>query len=326
MTKSTPNNGYHPPLDKEMLLADICEMYYLQGKNQAEIGKIIDLTPSMVSRLLTEARQRNMLEIRIRRPIQSDFQLENALKERFNLQAATVVTIRGFEFSWLKYLGAAGANVMKQYLKPDMVIGIAWGNTLRELVEAFDTQLSMPSKLVELTGALGSRVSEYEGHGITSNLARKLGAEHYFLNAPFLCGSAETASALLKDKVISQPLELAEKADIALMGVGSLDRELATVLRYGYLSMELIQTLRNNGAVGNVCGLYFDIYGNSACAEFCKRIITISREDLFKIPVRIGISGGPDKAIPILGALRGGFINVLVTDNLTARAILAHGY
>jgi deoxyribonucleoside regulator len=321
-SKDKNSNSYHQPIERSLLLADVCEMYYLEGLSQAEIGRKIGLTSSMVSRLITEARERNMVDIRIHRPLESDFDLENALIEQFNLKTARVVTVRGYEYSLLKYLGQAGAQVFSQYIQPDQVIGVAWGTTLSAVVDAFDINEPVPTKLVELTGALGSRSSEYEGHGIITRLANKLGAEAHMLNAPFLCASEATAQALYEDQIISQPLKLANQAALALMGVGSLHPELATFLKFGYLSKTLLKSLHSAGAVGNVCGLYFDAEGNPACSEFCQKIITISRENLLSIPDRIGVAGGPEKVESIIGALRGSYVNILVTDNLTAQAIL----
>ncbi len=313
---------YQPPRDRETLLADVAEMYYLDGKRQAEIAKLIGLTPSMVSRLLTEARQRNLVEIRIRRPLQLDQALGMDLKKLFNLQSVSVVTVRNHEPTFLKYVGAAGAQLFTQFLSPEIIIGVAWGTTLKALVDEFEVDNPIPSKLVELVGALGARNNEYEGHGIITKLAQKLGAEHYILNAPFLCASAETARALMKDAVLEQPLSLARQAQIALMGAGSLQIPYATVHRFGYISTGIINELKQANAVGNVCGVYYDINGKDVCPEFCERLVTISQKDLLSIPIRFGVVGGPDKVEPILGALRGGYLNVLVTDSITAKRVL----
>lgn len=314
--------NYLPPAEREQLLADVAEMYYLQGMRQAEIGKVIGVTASMVSRLLTQAQQQQVVQIRIRRPLQSDVELEQTLAKLFGLQHVQVVMIRGYEFPYLKYIGGAGAQVFKRYLSPGITVGIAWGTTLSALVDEFELENPIPVKLVELVGAMGARNSEYEGHGIVTRLSQKLGGEHYFLNAPFVCANAETARSLMNDPILEQPLKLARQAQVALLGAGSLQIPHATVHRFGYFSTELIEELRGVQAVGNVCGLYYDIHGNEVCSDFCQRLVTISKADLLRIPIRIGVVGGPDKAEPILGALRGNFINVLVTDNLTARNVL----
>jgi DNA-binding transcriptional regulator LsrR (DeoR family) len=313
---------YRPPLDRELLLADVAEMYYLEGKRQSEIARLIGLTTSMVSRLLTEAQQRNMVEIHIRRPLQSDYALENALKEKFNLQTVCVVTVRNHEFTFLKYLGGAGAQTFKRFLTPNSIIGVAWGTTLSVLADELEVAVPVPSKLVELVGAMGSRNSEYEGHGIIMRLAEKLGSEHYILNSPFLCSNAESARALLNNDILSKPLDMARNAQIALLGAGSLELPYATIYRYGYFSPEMMEELNRAGAVGNVCGLYYDINGQDVSAEFCNRLITLNKKDLLSIPIRMGVVGGRDKVKPTLGALRGGYFNVLVTDSLTAKMVL----
>jgi DNA-binding transcriptional regulator LsrR (DeoR family) len=276
----------------------------------------------MVSRLLTEAQQRNMVEIHIRRPLQSDYALENALKEKFNLQTVCVVTVRNHEFTFLKYLGGAGAQTFKRFLTPNSIIGVAWGTTLSVLADELEVAVPVPSKLVELVGAMGSRNSEYEGHGIIMRLAEKLGSEHYILNSPFLCSNAESARALLNNDILSKPLDMARNAQIALLGAGSLELPYATIYRYGYFSPEMMEELNRAGAVGNVCGLYYDINGQDVSAEFCNRLITLNKKDLLSIPIRMGVVGGRDKVKPTLGALRGGYFNVLVTDSLTAKMVL----
>jgi len=103
----------NPPLtpERELLLADVCELYYLQGKSQSEIGRIIGFSTSMVSRLITEAHERDIVDIRIHRPDHADFELENALQDKFRLKAARVVKVRGYEFGLLKHLGSVGAQI-----------------------------------------------------------------------------------------------------------------------------------------------------------------------------------------------------------------------
>ena len=80
--------------DRASLLADVAEMYYLEEKNQAEIAKAIGVTRSMVSRMLTEARQSGIVDIRIQRPLQFDSELEAALRQEFGLKDVAVVITR----------------------------------------------------------------------------------------------------------------------------------------------------------------------------------------------------------------------------------------
>ena len=51
-------------------------------------------------------------------------------------------------------------------------------------------------------------------------------------------------------------------------------------------------------------------------------IIAMPVKTLLKVPYSIGVAGGKEKADAILGALRGKYVNILITDNTAAEKIL----
>jgi len=55
--------------------------------------------------------------------------------------------------------------------------------------------------------------------------------------------------------------------------------------------------------------------------EFNDRILGLRPEQLKAVPRRIGVAGGARKHEAILGALRGGWVDVLVTDSITAERL-----
>jgi DNA-binding transcriptional regulator LsrR (DeoR family) len=311
-------------LDRSDLLADVAEMYYLEGVNQDTIASRIGVTRSMVSRLLTEARQRGIVEIRIHRQITYDHALEVALQHRFDLLAASVIDLKNEnQGQLLRNLGRAGAQSVEGRLKPGLVMGIAWGTSVSAVVDEIEFPVAMPVKIVQLVGAPGARNHEYDGHGLVARLAQKLGGEAYFLNAPFICANQTVVQSLLESPSIKETVNLFRTADIALVGVGSTDPKYSSFYLAGYLSLQEIQQLITAGAIGDVCGLHFSISGDEIHDELCERFVTIQKKDLVAIPVRIGVAGGDGKVTPILGALRGGFVNTLATDSITARKVLA---
>lgn len=310
--------------DRESLLADVAEMYYLEERGQAEIARTIGVTRSMISRLLTEARAKGIVEIRVRRTLQRDHDLETALVNRFRLQAACVSAVppRVNSERLLSYLGKAGAQTLVRYLAPGNILGLAWGTSVSATVDAVEVEQPLDLKIVQLVGAMGARNAQYDGHALILRLAEKVGGEGYYLNAPFLCPNPETAEALRRTQSIKDTIELGTRADVALLGVGSSDPQHSSYFLAGYVSSREQARLQRAGAVGDVCGLHFDIQGRHVCEEFTARCLTICKEDLFNIPVRIGVAGGTGKVGPVLGALRGNFVNVLVTDSITARQVL----
>jgi len=180
----------------------------------------------------------------------------------------------------------------------------------------------MPVRVVQLVGAMGARNMEYDGHDLVSRMSEKIGGESYYLNAPYICQSAEIAKSLLETKSVKETISLGRKTDVALLGVGTTSPEHSSFYLAGYVSLQELSSLRREGAVGDVCGLHFDENGGPACEDFCERLVTIRRRDLLSIPIRLGVAGGEGKVEAILGALRSRYINVLVTDSATARKVL----
>jgi DNA-binding transcriptional regulator LsrR (DeoR family) len=309
--------------DRASLLADVAEMYFLEEKNQAEIAKTIGVTRSMISRMLTEARESGIVEIRIQRPLQSDPELENALKEKFGLRDVfVVITSHRSGERLTRTLGNAGAKMLARFLAPQRILGLAWGTSISATVDAFETKELMPVKVVQLVGAMGAHNLEYDGHDLVARIAEKLGGEAYYLNAPYLAQNAEMAKSLLETKSIREAISVGKKTDVALLGIGTTSPEYSSFYLAGYVTRRELDDLRRAGAIGDVCGLHFDINGQPACDDFCERLVSIRRHDLLSIPVRLGVAGGEGKADAILGALRSKYVNVLVIDSTTARKVL----
>lgn len=304
------------------LLADVAEMYFLQKKTQAQIARYVGVTRSMVSRMLTEARRLGIVEINVHRAFSYDRQLQSLLVERFGLISARVFSSRPNDPHLLARLGSAGASALKEYLQPGITLGLPWGTTVSAVVDALKVEAPIPIKVVQLIGALGSRNLKFDGHGVVQRLAEKLGAESFYINAPFLVESPETVQSLLLNKSISEALYLASRCNVALLGVGSTLTEHSTYYHAGYLQLSELEKLQEDNAVGGVCRTHFDLQGKPVGLEFERRTIGIHHEILKTIPIRLGVAGGLGKATAILGALRGKFINVLVTDSAAAGELL----
>jgi len=309
--------------NRASLLADVAELYYLKDKDQAEIAHKIGVTRSMVSRMLKEAREKGIVEVRVHRPLWMEPDLETALVERFGLRAASVISIENnYDENLLSYLGVAGARVLKSYLEPGVILGLSWGTSISATVDAFEADETIPVKVVQLVGALGARNSDYDGHDLVQRLARKLGGESYFLNAPYFCQTPEIAQTMMETPSIKEAIDIGKKTQVALLGIGSTLPKYSSFYLAGYVPIEEIDRIREQGAVGDVCGIHFNANGNLTYPEFNERLVAINKDDLFKIPIRVAVAGGAGKVMPVLGALRGGFINVLVTDSIVAKKVL----
>lgn len=309
-------------IDRLILLADIADMYFIQGKNQSEIGNKVGMTRSNVSRLLKEAQKTGIVEFRINHPLQENVDLGRRLIDRFGLLNASVINVYHPD-QLLRILGQASAKELLKHLRSGNILATTWGSAISATVDQIEGQPKIHDlKVVQLIGAFGARVKEYDGIGIVRRLESTLDAEGIFIHAPFLVPNEQMAQSLLATNSVSEALNLAKQADVALLGIGSIELEHSSYYLANLVTKEEILEIKKSGAIGDVCGRFFDINGRFSASDFQERLIGISADDLLDIPIRIGVAGGSAKVNPIIGALRGGLINVIISDAATITEVL----
>ena len=310
---------------RDELLADVAEMYYVDELTQAQISRQIDMTRSAVSRILTEARSKGIVEINVRRPLRFDTCLEATLQERFQLQRAHVLAGQGTDnYDRLRrQLGLAAAGVLKELLRPQLSCGVAWGTTVSATIEALEVPHPVPMQIVQLVGVLRSNSHAFNAQALVEIMASKLGGEGTYLYSPFIVENAVTAQSIRSIPDVKENLEAGKRCHIALMGIGTvLDPVYSSLYQGGHIGLDTLEELHERGAVGDVGGVHIDINGNAAGGGFNDLMVGIAGPDLLAIPTRLAVAGGVAKAEAILGALRGGYTNLLVTDSETALAVL----
>lgn len=310
--------------ERDEVLAHVAEMYYERGLTQAEISGFIGVTRSAVSRMLTEAKQKGIVETRVHRPMRFDEGLAGQLVSRFGLQGAYVlVWNRASQYDKLRErVGHAAALVLRDLLKPGLLIGVGWGMTIAATIEALEVDQPVPIRVTQLVGVLGSSTYAFNAQALVESLARKLKGEGSYLYTPFLVEDKSTARSLLRHRSVREAIRLGRRCDIVLLGVGTTDPEHCSLYVSGHITRQELEELCTAGAVGDVNGYHYDDEGNILAIEFNSRLISIAPRDLLHVPVRMGIAAGKAKARSILGALRGGHVNLLVTDSMAATHVL----
>jgi len=310
--------------DRDELLAFVAEKYYLEELRQSDIAEKLDVTRSAISRMLTEAREKGIVEIVVHFPIKYNASLEERLKDKLGLTHAAVLELNNQpDYGDLRVkLGKAAARLLQSLVKTGDQIGVAWGTTVQATIEAFEETEISQTRVVQLVGVLGSTRHSYSGQTLVERLADKIGGEGIYLYSPFIVENQTTASSLLDDPAVEKSISQGEQSDIALLGIGTVIPEFCSLYKGDHISKSVLDTIRDSGAVGDVCAIYYDLAGELARTDFHQRRIGVSPKGLKNIPLRLGVGGSPEKAEAILGAARGGFINALVTDSITAERIL----
>ena len=321
------NASQEPAGDRDDQLVTVASLYYELNQNQQQIAERMEISRSSVSRMIKEARDRGIVEIRIHRPVHRDYRLEQGLIETFGLQDAQVLltTAELRDEQMLYGVGRLAAAYLERVfgtLPVGACIGIAWGTGVHAAVTALAEERSRQIDVVQILGSVGAANTLIDGPDLARVVAAKLGGRHYDLHAPVLVEQEGLRDLLAQEPSVRDGLKRARSVALAITGIGTMHEEVASFLRAGHLSPADLARLRSEGIVGDTVGRFFDVNGHSEPYAINDRVIGIDLEDLRAIPRVVAVARGLPKAQSILGALRGKFLTVLATDDLTARAVL----
>jgi deoxyribonucleoside regulator len=318
--------------DDLYLLAEVASLYYEENYTQEQIAKMIGVSRSGVSRLLTRSRELGLVDIHVHHPLRTSAPLRDELISQFGLLDAQVLLSTSPDGTALSSVGALAARYTDRVIQETMAptgkgnrtVGISWGTSMLEMLKALYPRHRLPLNVVQLMGSVDTTtLPDIDGPEIARSLAAAYGARCYYLHAPLLVADSLVRDGLLKERSIRRTFQMMEQMDIALVGIGGARPEASGLFRGGYLSEDELQVLRSQGAVGDMCGRYFNIEGQVCQTEMVNRIVSVSFETLRKVPLVIAVAAGVAKTEAVLGALRTGIVKVLITDEPCAQAVLS---
>ena len=303
-------------------------LYYLYEKNytQTQIAKILNISRVTLGKWLDEARAEGMIKFEIVdvKNELSLFHLEDEMKERFHLQDVRLVGTGDLNDSAVMWkIAGAGATYFEQLVRSGMKIGLTWGRTLNAMVG----ELSINPAIQDLTiyTLVGNAPSSaaFQPNILAQNLLSKYGGSLRILTAPFFCYSAQLCSDIKREPQIASILQETRDLDLTLVGIGEEPAENSGKLGDYPFGSEIIDDLICQHAVGDICGNFFDLSGRLCHTMLQSHCLAINIEELHQHRMVIGVGGGSRKIKSILGALHGGYLDVLITDSQTASAVLA---
>ena len=310
--------------DRLQKIVATAQAYYEQCATQQQIADELNISRSQVSRYLEKAKELGIVSIQITQPNSHSSEMEQRLKELFPvLKDVIVVPFSGVTHaSSGVLLGRAVANYLMDVLHDGMSIGIGAGRAVQSVVQ----WLRPTSQNISVVQAMGS--AGYFAQGVDYNLlaheaSNNLGSDLFIINAPIvLWKNAGTVDELLAtNERLTQILNKSRNCNVYLIGVGAIENE-DLFIKGGLLDEEEIASVREAGAIGNICASFFDENGVDCKPKFENRIMGVRREDMAKAQHSILVATGTAKVRAITGALRGGIVNVLATDSRTAEQII----
>lgn len=300
------------------LLVEVARRFYLVGETQVEIARDLGLDPSTVSRYLKRARDEGVVQVKIRPPLRRNVDLARHLADY--LQLSRVVVASAEDEGDLSTLADVAADYVGTLLRKGMRVGLGWGSTLSATVGCMETGTVSDLIITQLAGGLSDPVPGIQGHELARHLASLYpGSMVHYLHAPSIVDSRAIKEAILSDSSVQAALALAAQSELALVGIGEIGPE-ATLLRSAQITQSDLDLLIADGAIGSMNGRFFGRDGKPA-GHLDERTIAIEWSELAAIPIVVAIASGQTKVDAILGALKSGCVDVLITDEATASAL-----
>ena len=323
--RGTPVRGERQGLsvaENTALLPSVARLYYLDGLGQTEIASIYGVSRSTVSRLLTAARDCGVVRISVDDYDPRDRALEQRLIDRFGLRRAVVV--RGMDRpnpAVRRAVGYFAGSVVAGWIGSHRTVGTAGGRTLGGLIRTIEPRPHSDGlEVVQLMGTIGSSPSSIDASELSRALASRFSGRFHTINAPAFVEDAQTRDLFLSHPQIRSVWRLLPSLDMALVGIGTLDESVFAEQRV--LTEAEFASIRRCGAVGEICGRFFDAYGQECLSPFRNRVVSVDLELLREGKDVVAVTMGETRSAAVRAALVGGLVNSLVIDDAGAAAVL----
>lgn len=310
--------------DEQRLLVKIATLYYSENKKQSEIASFLQLSQSFVSRALTRCQKEGLVKITVVQPTNIFVELEKEIETRYGIRQAIIVDAgENAGNAQIKHaIGSAAAHYVETRLRPEDWVGISsWSSTIRCMVDEMHPQSIHAAGVIQLLGGVGPN-GNVQATILTQQLAAHLGCDAWLLPSQSFEHSVEERTRLVNSPDVAVVVEKFAKVDMAIVGIGELEPSQLLKNSGNYYNEEMLQLLAERGAVGDICLHYYDESGKPVLNHEEDPVIGMELEQARTCQHVIALAGGIEKSKAIRGALKGNYIDVLITDFATARSLI----
>ncbi|HEX3983552.1 MAG TPA: sugar-binding transcriptional regulator [Acidisoma sp.] len=307
--------------DELRLIARVARMYHLEDIKQSDIADRLMISQATISRLLRRARDENIVRISVHTPSGTFPELEESLCRKFKMTEVIVAECaEEREGQILRRMGEAAAHYLETTLQAGEIIGISsWSESLLHTVENIHPQRKLAAgRVVQILGGMGDPSVQKHATNLTRQLAQLIGAQPQPLATPGITHSKAAQEALIGDPFVHETVNYFSQITLALVGIGAVEPSKLLADSGNVFKPDELAEIARLGAVGDICLNFFDRNGKPVPSAFQERVIGIELDQLRRARRVVAVAGGQRKVLALLGAMRGGLIDVLVTDQYTA--------
>lgn len=302
--------------EKDMAIK-VAWKYYNEGLTQTEIAKALNLSRMKVIKYLEIAKTNNIIQFKININEISDENLQKNLLKKYKLEDIYIVP--SSNQNTVDSITIAAAQYIEDRISNDTMINIGYGEAVSKTLGHLSISSKYKVAFVSLTGGvkfyMPTAIDQSSDYYTNSNYS------HYIIPSPLIVSSEKLATSLKNEKSIKNILEMVPYSNLTVIGIGALNDK-STLIKEGLLSIRDIEIFKSKGAIGDLLNQFYDINGNSVDLDLHKRLISTEIDLLKSLNHVVAVAGGIEKKEAIIGALKGGYINVLITDENIARSLL----
>jgi DNA-binding transcriptional regulator LsrR (DeoR family) len=302
----------------------VLTLHFVEGMKQSEIAARLNLSTSKVNRLIKQGRELGMVKIMINAgPFERLIDIERELIRTTGLRKVVITpSLPGNPDTNLQVVGRAAANELLETIRDGDVLAITGGKAVSAVVENIAPDRAFNVTVVPLTGGVQGKYYTDVNH-LATQLADKLGGSAVLLHAPLFAENREQRDTLMEVGSIRQVFELARRANVALVGIGSIATEGSSYHDLVPAPNGERELLLSGDVGGEFLAHLIRDDGSVADSPLNSRLVALNPAELSACPNTIGVAVGPEKVRPIRAALAGGLISSLIVDEETASSVRA---
>ncbi|QGU94497.1 sugar-binding transcriptional regulator [Clostridium bovifaecis] len=300
---------------EEVLMTKTVWYYYFDNMTQQRISELLGISRIRVVKLLNKARSIGIIQFKMRDDSVSRMQLEKNLAETYGLKDTFIVPSPPSEVSINENIARAAAIYISNRIdnKNNTFINMGYGDTQSRVLNNLATLVEHPISIVSLTGGVN--------YYLPNNMSTIFNAKLYLIPSPLLVSSKEVVDAIRNEASINEVSRMVQLSSLSVIGIGAI-KDNATIVKSGILNKNDLLYLKMKGAVGDILCHFIDKNGNLVDSNIEDRLISTPLSTLRSLSNVIGVAAGNDKVDAIKAVLKGGYIDILITDESTAFQLL----
>lgn len=297
---------------EENLMIKIAWYYYMENLTQQAIADQLGISRMRVIKLLDKARQTGIVQFRISSSFDTRHKLETKLMERYHLKDCYIVPTNPDASGVNDTVAKAASIYISNHATDNCYINFGYGDTSSKTIEYLAKNLETSASFVSLTGGVGYYLPNSESNIFNAKL--------YLIPAPLIMSSKEMADSLKEESSVKEVSNMIQLASMTIVGIGAMDND-ATIVKSSNLSHNDFLLLNMKGAVGDIICHFIDKDGNLVDTDIDSRLVSVPLDVLNQLENVIGVAAGKHKVSAITSALRGGYLDILITDESTAELL-----